>query len=200
MSSEVIERAFEPFFTTKETGKGTGLGLSMVFGVVRQSGGAVRLYSRVGKGTTVQIYLPRAKRAALPGVQDALPPGAPTNTATRILVVDDDPDVRWVTVQCLRGIGYSVVETDCGRAALRLLKGGDPFDLVIMDQVMPGLSGKVTARLARRTIPGLKVLFMSGYAGMDEYEREAGDDIWLKKPFSTEILVGAVSAALHHAH
>ena len=200
MSSEVIERAFEPFFTTKEIGKGTGLGLSMLFGVVHQSGGAVRLHSRVGRGTTVQIYLPRAKRAALPGAEDALPPRAPTNTAARILVVDDDPGVRWVTAQCLRGIGYSVVEADCGRAALRLLKGGDPFDLVIIDQVMPGLSGKVTARLARRTSPGLKVLFMSGYGGMDEDGREAGDDIWLRKPFRTEILVGAVSAVLHHVH
>jgi len=200
MSSEVIERAFEPFFTTKEIGKGTGLGLSMLFGVVHQSGGAVRLHSRVGRGTTVQIYLPRAKRAALPGAEDALPPRAPTNTAARILVVDDDPGVRWVTAQCLRGIGYSVVEADCGRAALRLLKGGDPFDLVIIDQVMPGLSGKVTVRLARRTSPGLKVLFMSGYGGMDEDGREAGDDIWLRKPFRTEILVGAVSAVLHHVH
>ena len=158
------------------------------------------MHSRVGRGTTVQIYLPRAKRAALPGAQDALPPRAWTNTAARILVVDDDPGVRWVTVECLRGIGYSVVEADCGRAALRLLKGGDPFDLVIIDQVMPGLSGKVTARLARRTLPGLRVLFISGYAGMDEDGREAGDDIWLRKPFRTEILVGAVSAVLHHVH
>ena len=200
MSPEVIERAFEPFFTTKEIGKGTGLGLSMVFGVVRQSGGAVRLHSRVGKGTTVQIYLPRANRAALPGGQDASPSRAQTSAAVRILVVDDDPAVRWVTVECLQKIGYSVVEADCGKAALGLLKRGHPFDLVIMDQVMPELSGEDTARLARRTIPGLKVLFMSGYAGVDEHQREASGDIWLKKPFRTEVLAGAVSAMLYNVH
>jgi signal transduction histidine kinase/ActR/RegA family two-component response regulator len=198
MSPEVMERAFEPFFTTKEIGKGTGLGLSMVFGVVRQSGGAVRLGSRIGGGTRVQIYLPRVNCAALPEAQSALPASARTSTAARILVVDDDPDVRGVTVECLKEIGYSVSETDSGRAALALLERGDPFDLVVMDQVMPGLSGQETVRLARRTRPGLKVLFMSGYAGMGEYEREAGHDCWLGKPFRAEVLVRAVSAALHH--
>jgi CheY-like chemotaxis protein len=200
MSPEVMERAFEPFFTTKEIGKGTGLGLSMVFGVVCQSGGAVRLRSWIGGGTAVQIYLPRVNCAALPEAQDALPARARTSTAARILVVDDDPGVRRLTVECLQEIGYSVLEADSGRAALALLERGDRFDLVVMDQVMPGLSGQETARLARRTRPGLKVLFMSGYAGMAEYEREARRDSWLEKPFRAEVLVGAVSAALHHVN
>lgn len=198
MSREVMERAFEPFFTTKETGKGTGLGLSMVFGVVSQSGGAVRLRSGIGRGTTVQVYLPRASRVALPDPQDVLPPRSQTSTPGRILVVDDDPAVRQLIVECLQESGYSVVPSDSGRAALALLERGDPFDLVVMDQVMPGLSGQDTARLARRVRPGLKVLFISGYAGVAEYATEPTQDIWLKKPFRPETLVGAVSAALHH--
>jgi signal transduction histidine kinase/ActR/RegA family two-component response regulator len=200
MSPEIMERAFEPFFTTKEIGKGTGLGLSMVFGVVRQSGGAVRLCSWIGGGTTVQVYLPRVSCAALPEAQDALPARARTSNAARILVVDDDPGVRRVTVECLQEVGYSVLEADSGRAALALLERGNPFDLVVMDQVMPGLSGHETARLARRASPGLKVLFISGYAGMDGYATEAGHDSWLAKPFRAEVLVGAVSASLHHVN
>ena len=93
MSPEVMEHAFEPFFTTKEIGQGTGLGLSMVFGVVRQSGGAVRLRSWIGRGTTVQIYLPRVNRASSPETQDALPAPSGTSTAAHILVVNDDPAV-----------------------------------------------------------------------------------------------------------
>ena len=198
MSPETMERAFEPFFTTKDVGRGTGLGLSMVFGVVRQSGGAVRLRSRIGKGTTVKIYLPRADRAHFPGAEDTASAGNRTSNGAHILVVDDDTAVRWVVVECLRGIGYSVAEANCGEAALAILERGEPCDLVVMDQVMPELSGQDTARLARRSRPDLKVMFMSGYAGIAGYGREAGQDIWLKKPFKAEVLAGAVSAALHY--
>jgi len=148
----------------------------------------------------VQIFLPRVNCAALPEAQDALAARARTSTAARILVVDDDPGVRCVTVECLQEIGYSVLEADSGRAALALLERGDPFDLVVMDQVMPGLSGQETARLARRTSPGLKVLFMSGYAGIAGYAADARHDSWLAKPFRAELLVGAVSTALHHVN
>jgi hypothetical protein len=133
MSPEVIEHAFEPFFTTKDIGKGTGLGLSTVFGVVRQSGGAVRIRSRMGEGTTVQIYLPRANRATTLRTEDAIPPGRRTGGGARILVVDDDAGVRWVTVECLREIGHFVTEVDSGRAALAILERGDPCDLVVID-------------------------------------------------------------------
>jgi signal transduction histidine kinase/CheY-like chemotaxis protein len=192
MSPDVMERAFEPFFTTKEVGKGTGLGLSMVFGVVHQSGGAVRLRSELGRGTTVLIYLPRAAHAALPAAGRAASAGAQSVAGARILVVDDDSAVRWVTVEYLREAGYRVVEADSGRAALTLLERSDPCDLVVMDHVMPGLSGKDTVSLARRARPELKVLFLSGYATLGE----AGGDTWLQKPFKAQTLADAVFRAL----
>jgi signal transduction histidine kinase len=193
MSPDVMERAFEPFFTTKEVGRGTGLGLSMVFGVVHQSGGVVRLRSELARGTTVLIYLPRAAHAALPATGRDASAGVQSGAGAHILVVDDDAAVRWVTVECLRGAGYRVVEADSGRAALTLLKRDEPCDLVVMDHVMPGLSGQDTVRLARRGRPELKVLFLSGYATLGE----AGGDIWLQKPFKTQTLADAVSRALH---
>jgi CheY-like chemotaxis protein len=157
MSREIVEHAFEPFFTTKEIGRGTGLGLSMVFGVVRQSGGAVRIQSRVREGTTVQIYLPRAIETARP--RSGHRPQAPSARGARILVVDDDPDVRWITAECLRGIGHHVTEARAGRIALTLLEQGDPFDLIVIDLAMPELSGAETVRLARRTRPISKHCF-----------------------------------------
>ena len=192
MSPDVVERAFEPFFTTKEVGRGTGLGLSMVFGVVHQSGGAVRLRSELGRGTTVLIYLPRAAQAALPATDIAASVCSSSGADAHILVVDDDAAVRCVTVECLREVGYRVAEADSGSAALAFLKRDDRCDLVVMDHVMPGLSGKDTVRLARRARPELKVLFLSGYAAWEE----AGGDIWLQKPFKTQALAEAVTRAL----
>jgi signal transduction histidine kinase/ActR/RegA family two-component response regulator len=194
MSPEVIERAFEPFFTTKEIGKGTGLGLSMVFGVVRQSGGTVRIRSRLREGTTVQIYLPRTLEAAASGPRGAAQPQAAATA--HLLVVDDDPDVRWITAEDLRELGYVVTEADSGRAALAILERDDPCDLMIVDVVMTGLSGTDTVRLARRTRPDLKVLFSSGYADMSRFEADIGNDMLLKKPFKQEILAEAVRTAL----
>jgi signal transduction histidine kinase len=189
MSPRVMERAFDPFFTTKD--KGTGLGLSMVFGVVHQSGGTVRLRSQIGSGTTVLIYLPRATGVC------ASPAGARSSAVqlradARVLVVDDDPAVRELTAECLREFGYSTVEADSGEAALTLLKGEDRCDLVVMDEVMPGLSGQETAHLARRARPGLKVLFLSGYPADDDQ----GADIWLQKPFKPRTLADAVLKVL----
>ena len=120
MSPEVIERAFEPFFTTKEIGKGTGLGLSMVFGVMRQSGGTVRIQSRLREGTTIQLFLPRAMEAETSGAGRVTP--AQSAGGAQILVVDDDPDVRWITAEDLRTIGHFVAEADSGRAALTHLE------------------------------------------------------------------------------
>jgi signal transduction histidine kinase len=192
MSPDVVERAFEPFFTTKEVGRGTGLGLSMVFGVVHQSGGAVRLRSELGRGTTVLIYLPRAAQAALPAADIAASVCSSSGADAHILVVDDDAAVRCVTVECLREAGYRVAEADSGSAALAFFKRDDTCDLVVMDHVMPGLSGKDTVRLARRDRPELKVLFLSGYAAWEE----AGGDIWLQKPFKMQALTEAVTRAL----
>ena len=197
MSPEVIERAFEPFFTTKEIGKGTGLGLSMVFGVVRQSGGAVRIRSRPREGTTVQIYLPRTIEAKAAGPRRAVKPQ--TAEKAYILVVDDDPDVCWITSEDLREIGYLVTEADSGRAALAILERGDPCDLMIADLVMTGLTGVDTVRLARRTRPDLKVLFCSGYADMSRFEKDIGNETLLRKPFRPDTLAEAVHSALQRA-
>ena len=194
MSPEVIERAFEPFFTTKEIGKGTGLGLSMVFGVVRQSGGAVRIRSRLREGTTVQIYLPRTMEAEARRPRRSVKPQAAERAY--ILVVDDDPDVRWIISEDLREIGYLVTEADSGRAALAILERGDPCDLMIADLVMNGLTGVDTVRLARRTRSDLKVLFCSGYADTSRFEEDVGGETLLKKPFRPDTLAEAVHDAL----
>jgi signal transduction histidine kinase/ActR/RegA family two-component response regulator len=194
MSSEVIARAFEPFFTTKEIGKGTGLGLSMVFGVVRQSGGTVRIASRVREGTTVQIYLPRAIEAVTPRLGQAMP--AQKGGRARILVVDDDPDVRWMTAEYLREVGHDVGEAGSGRSALSILEGGDPYDLLVIDLAMPGLSGAETVRLARRACPDLKVLFCTGYVDIARFAAEMCGDPLLRKPFAPGALAEAVATAL----
>jgi len=194
MSSEVIDRAFEPFFTTKEVGKGTGLGLSMVFGVVRQSGGAVRIRSRLREGTTVEIYLPRTIGREAPGSHSAIRPHA--SEMAHILVVDDDPDVRWITAEDLREAGYVVTEADSGRTALAMLERGDRCDLIVVDLVMTGLTGADTVRLARHTRPDLKVLYCSGYAEMSRFEADIGNEVLVKKPFSRHSLAEAARAAL----
>ena len=194
MSPEVLERAFEPFFTTKEIGKGTGLGLSMVFGVVRQSGGTVRIRSRLREGTTVQIYLPRAMENGTFAAGGARPDHAAGGA--HILVVDDDPDVRWIIAQDLQEIGYVVTEADSGRAALEILERDTPCDLMVTDLVMPGLSGLDTLRLARRTRPDLKVLFASGYADLSRFGNNLSSHSLLKKPFKSETLAKAVQTAL----
>jgi PAS domain S-box-containing protein len=194
MNPEIVEHVFEPFFTTKEIGRGTGLGLSMVFGVVHQSGGAVRIRSRVREGTTVQIYLPRATTAAV--LQPGRSRPARAVGGAHILIVDDDPDVRWITAECLRGIGHSVAEAHGGGAALTMLERGDPCDLLVVDLAMPGLSGAATVRLARRTRPELKALFCTGYADLARFEDETSGEVLLKKPFGPDALIAAVERAL----
>ena len=195
MSPEVIERAFEPFFTTKEIGKGTGLGLSMVFGVVRQSGGTVRIRSRLRGGTTVQVYLPRTMKGVSTCSAHRL--DARVIGGAHVLVVDDDPDVRWITAEKLREFGYTVTEADSGRAALAMLERDEPCDLMVADLMMPGLSGTDTVQLARRMRPSLKALFISGYTERSRFEGELGNDVVLKKPFELKTLVAAVQTALH---
>jgi len=169
--------------------------LSMVFGVVRQSGGAVRIRSRLREGTTVQIYLPRTIEGKARRPRRGVKLQASEKKA-HILVVDDDPDVRWIIAEDLREIGYLVTEADSGRAALAILERGDPCDLMIADLVMTGLTGVDTVRLARRTRSDLKVLFCSGYADMSRFEEDIGGDALLKKPFRPDTLAEAVHAAL----
>jgi signal transduction histidine kinase/CheY-like chemotaxis protein len=165
MAPDVLERAFEPFFTTKTPGDGTGLGLSMVYGFMKQSGGAVQIYSEPGHGTAVRLYLPRA--APAPGAPAEAAPALPEpGGGERILVVEDRLDMRRAVVQMLDGLGYRHSEADSGAAALALLDEGERFDLLFTDIVMPGpLNGFDLARAARRREPSLKLLFSSGFPG-----------------------------------
>ncbi len=194
MSSEVLSRAFEPFFTTKEVGKGSGLGLSQVYGLMKQSGGALRIDSRLGEGTTVWLYLLRAAESA--AAETGAPQAAATREGGRILVVDDDADVRDITVQLLREAGYAVAEADGGRAALAALERGEIYDLVLVDIAMAGLNGFETVRRWRGRRPGLRVLFTTGYADTSMFDAQTGADPVLKKPFSRDALAAAVQGAL----
>jgi PAS domain S-box-containing protein len=185
MPSEVVARAFEPFFTTKPVGQGTGLGLSMVYGFARQSHGHVKIYSEVDHGTTVRLYLPRSKDVV---VADRLVPvGLPiARPGERVLVVEDNSDVRAMVLRQLRDLGYDVVEAGDGLAALAELEQGQRFDLLFTDIVMPGgLSGSDLARAVRARDPAIKVLLTSGFAGGSMPTVAGGDEFrhLLSKPY-----------------
>lgn len=162
MAPEVIAQAFEPFFSTKPEGKGTGLGLSMVYGFAKQSGGHVKIYSEVGFGTTVKMYLPRSHEA-----EDALEPvdlREPTGGSETILVAEDDEAVRETVVELLGELGYRVLKAPDAASALAIVSSGIPIDLLFTDVVMPGpLRSPDLARKAREALPNLAVLFTSGY-------------------------------------
>ncbi|WP_373048374.1 PAS domain-containing protein [Vulgatibacter sp.] len=163
MTPEVLERACEPFFTTKPEGRGTGLGLSTVYGFVKQTGGHMRIWSQVGVGTSITIYLPRTE-GALPVASQADTSAVEGGSET-ILVVEDDPDVRATAVEMLGALGYRVLEAPNGEAGLALFEQGAPIDLLFSDVVMPGpVRSTEMADRARALRPGLRVLFASGYA------------------------------------
>ena len=164
MSPETVARAFEPFFTTKGLGQGTGLGLSQVYGFVKQSGGNVKVYSEVGEGTTIKIYLPRiaGEAAAAEPETHALAASAGGET---ILVVEDDPAVLEYIVEVLSGLDYNVLQASNGSAALHHLQDLSlHVDLLLTDVVMPGMNGRVLADQVRKIRPGMKILFMTGYS------------------------------------
>ncbi|MDL2405913.1 PAS domain S-box protein [Rhizobium calliandrae] len=193
MSSEVREHAFEPFFTTKGMGSGTGLGLSMVYGFAKQSGGHVQLYSEIGQGTSVRIFLPAAQKAQ-PG-QPAEPaemgrrPHIPRGSEC-ILVVEDDARVRRVAVSRLLDAGYKVIEAANGAEALKLFEDNPEIALLFTDVVMPGgLTGDELAQKVRALRPSIKILFTSGYAEPTIAGRELAEaGSWLKKPYTAHEL------------
>jgi PAS domain S-box-containing protein len=163
ISADVMDRVFEPFFTTKGVGEGSGLGLSMVYGFAKQSGGHLKIYSEVGHGTTVRLYLPRAKAVE---AADPTPTGQSDDLrgAEAILVVEDDEAVRQLAVAQLQSFGYRVVEASNAERALTLLRSPEPIDLLFTDVVMPGgMTGRQLAEEGRRLRPSLQVLFTSGY-------------------------------------
>jgi CheY-like chemotaxis protein len=186
MSKDVQERAFEPFFTTKAVGSGTGLGLSMVYGFVKQSAGHVQIYSEPGHGTTVRIYLPIARDEDSRQAPTEPAPADPLAQGETVLVVEDDPRVRRVTVARLRELGYAVCEADSGPAALATLSKGQSFDLLFTDMVMPGgLTGVELAERVRSEQPHMKVLFTSGYAEPETIKQGQGAAAqWLRKPYT----------------
>ncbi|CAA9436455.1 MAG: diguanylate cyclase/phosphodiesterase (GGDEF & EAL domains) with PAS/PAC sensor(s) [uncultured Rubellimicrobium sp.] len=200
MEADVLDRVFDPFFTTKETGKGTGLGLSMVYGFVKQSGGHVRIESAVGRGTTVTLLLPRWAGAL--GAEE--PPEATSSSGppevaagVTVLVVEDEADVRRLSVRMLSDLGARVIEAEDAHDALDLLGRDERIRLLFTDVVMPGLGGPELARRAREIRPGLRVLATSGYTGEGAHRAgQLADLPLLPKPFTLDQLAAALQDAL----
>jgi signal transduction histidine kinase/ActR/RegA family two-component response regulator len=192
MSADTLSKVFEPFFTTKDAGQGTGLGLSMVFGFVKQSQGHIKIYSELGHGTTIRIYLPRAEREIAPAAIPAAGAAPRQERHEIILVVEDDDNVRNVVTRQVRDLGYAVVEARNARAALLILR--DPsrrIDLLFTDLVMPGgMSGSELAHEAAAGRPDLRVLFTSGYPGstLRNSDRLREAEHFLSKPYRKDDL------------
>jgi signal transduction histidine kinase/TusA-related sulfurtransferase len=196
MTPDVIAKAFDPFFTTKPIGQGTGLGLSMIYGFAKQSGGQVRIYSEVGDGTTVCIYLPRhygdSGEESVRDVEIALPAAEAGET---ILVVDDEPSVRMLVTDILEDLGYTVVEAADSASGLKVLQSDIRIDLLVSDVGLPGgMNGRQMADAGRESRPDLKVLFITGYAEnsvIGNGHLQPGMQV-LTKPFVVETLAARV--------
>ena len=196
IAPDVLSKVFDPFFTTKPVGKGTGLGLSQVYAIAAQSGGTARVTSELGHGATVRLLLPQVN--APETSFEAATAGQPQLTGgdEKVLVIDDDPDVRRFIVACLGSVGYSVTEAADGAAGLARLETEHP-DLLIVDFAMPGMNGAEVASAARVRHPGLPILLASGYSETDAVQRVMDAGQVLRKPFDVSGLVGAVKEALH---
>jgi len=197
MPPETAARAFDPFFTTKPAGKGTGLGLSQVFGFIKQSLGHVKIYSELGTGTTVKIYLPRLHGGAEEARRVAAQI-ADGDASEVILVVEDDPLMRKLSGDCLRELGYTVLESENAAIALALLGETPKINLLFTDVVMPDMNGKKLAEEARKKRPDLKVLFTTGYTRNAVVHGGVLDpDVnFITKPFTVQQLASKVRAVL----
>jgi CheY-like chemotaxis protein len=200
MTPDVVARAFDPFFTTKPIGQGTGLGLSMIYGFAKQSGGQVRIYSEVGEGTTVKIYLPRhmGKAADEPAVPvDAEVPRV--ESGETVLIVDDEPTVRMLVSETLTELGCRSIEARDGPSGLKVLESDVRIDLLITDVGLPGgINGRQLADAARKSRPDLKVLFITGYAenaAVGNGYLEPGMHV-LSKPFAMEKLASRIKTII----
>ena len=199
MTADVMAQAFDPFFTTKPVGKGSGLGLSQVFGFVRQSGGHVKLYSEVGVGTTVKLYLPRYA-----GGEDQQAPetgGELLSTgdgSETVLVVEDEERVRNYSSEALTELGYAVIAAETPRHALELIESGRRIDLLFTDVVMPEMNGRQLAEKALQLAPQLKVLFTTGYTRNAVVHNGVLDPsiAVLQKPFTVDELAAKVRQVL----
>jgi PAS domain S-box-containing protein len=199
MTPETIERAFEPFYTTKPIGQGTGLGLSMIYGFARQSGGQVRIYSDVGQGTTVCIYLPRHHGDAAETHEESTTGLPASGNAQTVLVVDDEATIRHLIDEVLDDLGYTVIGAADGAAGIKVLQSGARIELLITDVGLPnGMNGRQVADAARALRPGLKVLFITGFAenaAVGNGHMEPGMEL-LTKPFTLEALSTKVAQML----
>ena len=197
MDETTRHQIFEPFFTTKEVGKGTGLGLATVYGIIRQSGGWVDVWSEVGVGTALKVYLPRTDVRPVPdehGIGVAAERGNET-----ILVVEDEKSVRSFTVAALKQYGYHVIEASDGDEAIAVAEQhSGRIQLLLTDVIMPGMNGKVLSERLKKSYPDLKVLLISGYTADAFADRGVIDpgDAFLHKPFAPEELAGKVREVL----
>ena len=188
MPADVIAKAFEPFFTTKPIGQGTGLGLSMIYGFVKQAGGHVRIESEVARGTTVTMYLRRALAEAETVAEQSQP--ITQGRGETVLIVEDDASVRFTITELLKDLGYTYFEAADAAAAIPFLQSGRRIDLLVTDVGLPNMNGRQLAEVGRQLRPGLKVLFISGYAEMAAVRGSflgAGMQM-LGKPFTVEVL------------
>jgi PAS domain S-box-containing protein len=200
MSPEVAARAFDPFFTTKPTGMGTGLGLSMIYGFVRQSGGEARIYSEPGHGTLVCLYLPRHDGDAEPREAAAgTPQAGRAEPGETVLVIDDEPTLRMLVIEVLEELGYAALEAADGPAGLAVLRSDARIDLLVTDVGLPGgMNGRQVADAARQARPGLKVLFITGYAEnalISHGHLDPGMHV-MTKPFAMETLAARIRAVI----
>ena len=195
MTPEVLAKAFEPFFTTKEAGKGSGLGLAQVYGFAKQSGGGVVIETKLGEGTTIRVFLPKAQRRASEAAPVTAAPETYPGTIARVLLVDDDSQVREVTSAMLADMGCDVIEVGSGAAALELLDQST-FDLAVFDFAMPGMNGGELARQVQTRHPSLPVLFVTGYADLAAL-KDVGEDRIVQKPYREGELERKVRRALH---
>jgi CheY-like chemotaxis protein len=195
MDEETLRHAINPFFTTKPVGKGTGLGLAQVYGSTRQAGGTVRIQSKVGRGTTVRAFFPRTDQTISRHSPEPSAIGAEPGQSQRVLLIDDDEDLRGIVSSALKALGYHVTSVGDGAAGLEALRDTNP-DVLVVDFAMPGMNGADVARQARELIPGLPVVLATGYADTDAIERAIGKDAkLLRKPFRVDELLDAVAEA-----
>lgn len=199
MPPDVLERCFDPFFTTKEVGKGSGLGLSMVYGFVRQSGGHVRIASTPGRGTVVRIYLPRSEDDAQERLDNNIQTSVPRGSGETVLVVEDNIDMRLLSVAALKDLGYRTVEAASGKDALQLLDDEPEVRLLFSDVLLPGgMTGFELAREAAQRKPDLKVLFTSGYTEKAILPEDVAERGWqlVPKPYRWAELGRKIAAVL----
>jgi PAS domain S-box-containing protein len=196
MAASTIEKVFEPFFTTKPVGEGTGLGLSMIYGFAKQSGGHIRIYSELGQGTTIKLYLPRFHGEV--DVADASQREVPLGAGETVMVVEDDASVRLIVLEVLEELGYEAIEAVDARTAIPILESDRRIDLLVSDVGLPGLNGRQLAEIARQARPDLAILFITGYA---QHAAVRGGFLaegmeMMTKPFAVDAIAGKIREML----